>query len=101
MGAYEIVVTILFLLVAAVGLWNAVKNFRLGAAETEKEARKVPLERGGALAECGRDVPAGGTVCALAGVLDDRHRTADRRRHDVLLLGSQFLVSRKKALKTV
>ena len=46
MGAYEIVVTILFLLVAAVGLWNAVKNFRLGAAETEKEARKVPLERG-------------------------------------------------------
>lgn len=46
MGAYEIVVTILFLLVAAVGLWNAGKNFRLGAAETEKEARRVPLERG-------------------------------------------------------
>lgn len=46
MGAYEIVVTILFLLLAAVGLWNAMKNFRLGAAETEKEARRGPLERG-------------------------------------------------------
>ena len=46
MGAYEIVVTILFILVAAVGLWNAVKNFRLGAAETEKEARRVPMEKG-------------------------------------------------------
>lgn len=46
MGAYEIVITILFFLVAAVGLWNAVKHFRLGMAETEKEARKVPMEKG-------------------------------------------------------
>ena len=46
MGAYEIVITILFFLVAAVGLWNAVKNFRLGAAGTEKKARRVPLGKG-------------------------------------------------------
>lgn len=46
MNTYETVVTILFFLAATVCLWNAVKNFRLGTAETQKEARKVPLERG-------------------------------------------------------
>ena len=46
MNTYETVVTILFFLVAAVGLWNAVKSFRLGTAETEQEARRAPMEKG-------------------------------------------------------